>query len=155
MIFLCFRLSASVKWAFFQRGRGKENETDHENTKSDSPDRRTELQMMLKLVHSGFSGIQTRDICLVTGSHNLPKSAIFKTFKERICLMIADRYWLDVSSQFQGLSKEMKAAIGFPTAPQSEWIVITYSVFQEVFHLGQRRLAVLWQPWTSISSDLQ
>ena len=111
--------------------------------------------MMLKLIHSGFSGIQTHDICLVTGSHNLPKSAIFKTFKKRICLMIADRYWLDVSSQFQGLSKEMKAAIGFPTAPQSEWIVITYSVFQEVFHLGQRRLAVLWQPWTSISSDLQ
>ena len=69
--------------------------------------------------------------------------------------MIADRYWLDVSSQFQGLLNEMKAAIGFSTAPQSVWIVITYSVFQEVFHLGQRRLAVLWQPWTSISSDLQ
>ena len=70
--------------------------------------------------------------------------------------MIADSwYWLDVSSQFQDLSKEMKAAIGFPTAQQSEWIVITYSVLQEVFHLGQRSLAVLWQPWTPISSDLQ
>ena len=51
--------------------------------------------------------------------------------------MIADRCWLDVSSQFQDLSKEMKAAIGFPTAPQSEWTVITYSFFQEVFHLGR------------------
>ena len=82
MIFLCFRLSASVKWAFFQRLRGKENETDHENTKSDSADRRTELQMMLKLIHSGFSGIQTHGICLITGSHYLPKSAIFKTYKK-------------------------------------------------------------------------
>ena len=72
--------------------------------------------MMLKLIHPGLSGIQTHDICLVTGSHNLPKSAIFKTYKKRICLMIADRYRLDVSSQFQDLSKEMKAAIGFPTA---------------------------------------
>ena len=69
--------------------------------------------------------------------------------------MIADRYWLDVSSKFQGLLNEMMSAIGFPTAPQSQWIVITYSVFQEVFHLGQRSLAVLWQPWTPISSDLQ
>ena len=51
--------------------------------------------------------------------------------------MIADRCWLDVSSQFQDLSKEMKAAIGFPTAPQSEWTVITYSFFQEVFPLGR------------------
>ena len=41
MIFLCFRLTASVKWAFFQRLRGKENETDHENSKSDSADRST------------------------------------------------------------------------------------------------------------------
>ena len=41
MILLCFRLSASVKWAFFQRLRGKENETDHENSKSDSADTST------------------------------------------------------------------------------------------------------------------
>ena len=41
MIFLCFGLSASVKWAFFQRLRGKENETDHENSKSDSADTST------------------------------------------------------------------------------------------------------------------
>ena len=34
---------------------------------------------MLKRIQSGFSGIQTHDICLVIGSHNLPKSAIFKT----------------------------------------------------------------------------
>jgi len=39
------------------------------------------------------------------------------------------RCWLDVSSQFKGLLKEMKAAIGFPTAPQIQWIVITYCVF--------------------------
>ena len=38
--------------------------------------------MMLKLIHSGFSGIQTHGICLVTGSHNLPKSEIFKTYKK-------------------------------------------------------------------------
>ena len=67
--------------------------------------------------------------------------------------MIADRYWLDVSGQFQGLLKELKAALSFPTAPQIQWIVITYSVFQEVFHLGQRSLALLRQPWTPISSD--
>ena len=69
--------------------------------------------------------------------------------------MIADRNWLDFSSQFQGLLKEMKCAIGFPTAPQSQLFDITYCVFQEIFNLGQRRLTVLWQPWTPISSDLQ
>ena len=68
---------------------------------------------MLKLIHLGSSGIQTHDICLVTGSHNLPKSAILKTYKKRICLMIANRYWLDVSSQFQGLLEETEFVIGF------------------------------------------
>ena len=51
--------------------------------------------------------------------------------------MVADRYWLDVSSQFQGLLSEMKVAIGFPTAPQIQWTVITYSFFQELFPLGR------------------
>ena len=74
---------------------------------------------------------------------------------EYICFLIADRNWLDFSSQFQGLLKEMKCAIGFPTAPQSQWFDITYSVFQEIFNLGQGRPTVLWQPWTPISSDLQ
>ena len=46
-----------------------------------------------------------------------------------ICLMIADGNWLDVSSQFQGLLKEMESAIGFPTAQQSQQIDITYFVF--------------------------
>ena len=43
--------------------------------------------------------------------------------------MIADRKWVDVSSQFQGLLKEMESAIGFPTAQQSQQIDITYFVF--------------------------
>ena len=46
-----------------------------------------------------------------------------------ICLMIADRNWSDVGSQFQGLLKEMESAIGFPTAQQSQQIDITYFVF--------------------------
>ena len=46
-----------------------------------------------------------------------------------ICLMMADGNWLDVSSQFQGLLKEMESAIGFPTAQQSQQIDITYFVF--------------------------
>ena len=70
--------------------------------------------------------------------------------------MLAERNWLDFSSQFQGLLKKMKSAIGFPTAPVSHWIDITYSVFtEEVFHLGQRNPDVLLQSWTPISSDLQ
>ena len=70
--------------------------------------------------------------------------------------MIADRKWLDVSSQFQGLLKEMESAIGFPTAQQSQLIDITYFVFfKELFHLGQRNPSVLQQSWTPISSDLQ
>ena len=28
--------------------------------------------MMLKLIHSRFSGIQTYDLCLVTGARSLP-----------------------------------------------------------------------------------
>ena len=43
--------------------------------------------------------------------------------------MIADRKWLDVSSQFQGLLKEMEFVIGFPAAQQSQQIGITYFVF--------------------------
>ena len=34
-------------------------------------------RMILKL-YSGFSGIQTHDLCLVTGALSLQKSAIFK-----------------------------------------------------------------------------
>ena len=63
--------------------------------------------------------------------------------------MIADRKWLDVSSQFQGLLKEMESATGFPATQQSQQIDITYFVvFKEVFHLGQRNPAVLRQSWT-------
>ena len=43
--------------------------------------------------------------------------------KKDLFLVIADGYWLDVSSQFQGLLKEVKAAIGFSTTPQRQWIV--------------------------------
>ena len=69
--------------------------------------------------------------------------------------MIADRYWLDVSSQFQSLLKEMMSAIGFQLHHKASKLLITYFVFQEVFHLGKRSLAVLWQFWTPISNDLQ
>ena len=69
--------------------------------------------------------------------------------------MMADGNWLDVSSQFQGLLKEMDSAIGFPTAQQSQRIYISYIFFKEVFHLGQRNPAVLRQSWTAISSYLQ
>ena len=30
------------------------------------------FRMMLKLIHSRFSGIQTYDLCLVTGARSLP-----------------------------------------------------------------------------------
>ena len=43
--------------------------------------------------------------------------------------MIADGNWLDASSQFQGLLKEMESAIGFPTAQQSQRIDIAYIFF--------------------------
>ena len=43
--------------------------------------------------------------------------------------MIADRKWLDVSSQFQGLLKEMESATGYPATQQSQQIDITYFVF--------------------------
>ena len=73
-----------------------------------------------------------------------------------ICLMIADGNWLDVSSQFQGLLKEMESAIGFPTTQQSQQIDITYFVFflrSTSFRSekSSRVAAVL----NSISSDLQ
>ena len=60
--------------------------------------------------------------------------------------MIADRYWLDISSQFQGLLKEIKSAIGFQTAPKAIELLLLTLLFQEVFPLDQRSLAVLWQP---------
>ena len=74
-----FSVVLTVRWSFcvsdlvrrvsfFQRLRGKEE--------WNGPG--TYPQMILKLIH-GFSGIQTKDLFLVTGSHNLPKSAIFKT----------------------------------------------------------------------------
>ena len=56
-------------------------------------------------------------------SRSIPNDAL------NICLMIADRKWLDVSSQFQGLLKEIESAISFPTAQQSQQIDITYFVF--------------------------
>ena len=50
------------------------------NTKSDFADTCTGPQIILKFIHTGFSGIQTHDLCLFTGTPSLPKSAIFKTF---------------------------------------------------------------------------
>ena len=49
--------------------------------------------------------------------------------------MIAGRKWLDVSSQFQGLLKEMESAIAFPTAQQSQQIDITYLVFLKKYSI--------------------
>ena len=56
-------------------------------------------------------------------SRRIPNDAL------NICLMIADRKWLDVSSQFQALLNEMESVIVFPTAQQSQKIDITYFVF--------------------------
>ena len=47
--------------------------------------------------------------------------------------MTAERNELDVSSPFQGLSKEMDIKIGFPIAQQSQCFGITYSVFKMCF----------------------
>ena len=49
------------------------------NTKSDFADTCTFPQIILKFIHTGFSGIQTHDLCLVTGTPSLPKSAVSRT----------------------------------------------------------------------------
>ena len=54
------------------------SKTDREYTKYDFADRCTYPQIIPKLVHSDFSGIQTHDLCLVTGALSLPKRAIYK-----------------------------------------------------------------------------
>ena len=48
------------------------NKTDLEYTKSDFADRCIYPQIILKLIHSNLSGIQTHDLCLVTGARSLP-----------------------------------------------------------------------------------
>ena len=50
------------------------------NTKSDFADTCTFPQIILKFIHTGFSGIQTHDLCLVTaGTPSLPRSAVSRT----------------------------------------------------------------------------
>ena len=49
------------------------------NTKSDFADTCTFPQIILKFIHIGFIGIQTHDLCLVTGTPSLPKSAVSRT----------------------------------------------------------------------------
>ena len=51
---------------------------DLEYTKSDFADRCIYPQIILKLIHSNFSGIQTHDLCFVTRTPSVPKRAIFK-----------------------------------------------------------------------------
>ena len=74
------------------------------------------MVLKLNIYNSDFSGIQTHDLCLVTGNHYLPKSAILRRRLPNealnICLTIADRNWLDVSSQFQGPLKELEFVKG-------------------------------------------
>ena len=48
-------------------------------TKSDFADTCTVPWITLSFIHTGFSGIQTHDLCLVTGTPSLPKSAVSKT----------------------------------------------------------------------------
>ena len=48
-------------------------------TKSDFADKCTFPQIILQFIHTGFSGIQTHDLCLVTGTPSLLKSAVSKT----------------------------------------------------------------------------
>ena len=83
-------------------------------------------------------------------SRRIPNDAL------NICLMIADRKWLDVSSQFQGLLKEMESATGFPATQQSQQIDITYFVFflRSISFRSEKssRVAAVLN---SISSDLQ
>ena len=69
--------------------------------------------------------------------------------------MIADRNWLDVSSQFQGLLKEMESAIGLPTAQQSQQIDITYFVFLRSISFRSEKYSRVAAVLNSISSDLQ
>ena len=69
--------------------------------------------------------------------------------------MIPDRKWLDVSSQFQGLLKEMESAIGFPTAQQGQWIDITYFVFLRSISFRSEKYSRVAAVLNSISSDLQ
>ena len=57
------------------------------------------LRTILKYIPTGFSGIQTHDLCLVTGTPSLPKSAVFKTFvfkwfTDWVCFMTANRWKL-------------------------------------------------------------
>ena len=43
--------------------------------------------MILNFIRSRPSGIQTYDICLVTGAPNVPKNAVFKTLDPKRCLV--------------------------------------------------------------------
>ena len=148
-IFASFSVVLTVRWSFcvsdlvrrwselfFQRLRGKKNETDcDENTKSDSADTSTYHQMILKVILEfrllvGFKPTIFVSLLVIIihqrvqfSRRRIPNDAL------NICLMIADRNWSDVGSQFQGLLKEMESAIGFPTAQQSQRIDITYFVF--------------------------
>ena len=56
--------------------------------------------------------------------------------------MIADRYWLDVRSKFQGLWKESLQSVFQLHHKSSELLLLTL-LFQEVFNLDQISLAVL------------
>ena len=64
------------------------------------------LMMMLKVIHSRFSGIQTHDLCLATDAPSPQcKECNFQVvgFKmiRRICLMIADRYQQSIPRPFK------------------------------------------------------
>ena len=151
------------RWSelFFQPLRGKENEKDRdENTKSDSAVTSTYHQIIIKLVHwfRLLVGFKPTIYLLV---NIIPKRVQFSRRRIpndalNICLMIADRKWLDVSSQFQGLLKEMESATGFPATQQSKQIDITYFVFflRSISFRSEKssRVAAVLN---SISSDLQ
>ena len=82
-------------------------------------------------------------------SRRIPNDAL------NICLMIADRKWLDVSSQFQALINEVECAIGLPTAQQSQRIDITYFVFLRSISFRSEKSSRVAAVLNSISSDLQ
>ena len=61
---------------YCQRPRGNQEWYEPREHYADCADTCT-CSQVLKLIHSGFSGIQTHDLCLVTGAPSLPKD--FKT----------------------------------------------------------------------------
>ena len=77
------------------------NKMDSEYTKCDFAYRCTYPQIILKLVHSNFGGIQTHDLCLVVRLvHQRGQLKVVGSKSMHwICLETADINWLDIGGQ--------------------------------------------------------